>query len=41
MLQREIDDMASKIKEFRYLSPQRKDEELGDILVRIENLSRR
>ena len=41
MLQREIDAMASKIKEFRYLSPQRREEELNDILVCIENLSRR
>lgn len=41
MLQHEIDAMASKIKEFRYLSPQRREEELNDILVRIENLSRR
>jgi hypothetical protein len=41
MLQREIDAMASQIKEFRYLSPQRREEELTNILVRIENLSRR
>ncbi|MBO5967823.1 MAG: hypothetical protein J6S14_04920 [Clostridia bacterium] len=39
-LQFEIDAMASEIREFRYLSPQRREDKINDIFVRIENLSR-
>ena len=41
MLQHEINYMAVAIRGLRYLSAQRRDEEISGILERLENLSRR